>query len=555
MIRHLLFAFLILLVANISTKAQNTVGLLSYTPAESYDGYNLLYPHNQPNVYLLNNCGEIVHVWEDDPSFRPGNTAYLLEDGRLVKTKRPASIAGNPIWAGGGGAIVEIRDWDNNLEWSFEINNDTARLHHDIEVLPSGNILMIVWELKTEEESIQAGRDTSLLTDGELWPDYVIEVDPTTSEIVWEWHVWDHLIQDYDATKDNFGVVADNPQLVDINWDTSDGADDWMHTNAIDFNAELDQIVISVPTFHEIWIIDHSTTTEEAASNIGGNGGRGGDLLYRWGNPAAYKSGTEEDQKLFYQHDIHWVGDFLDFTHPHWMKLAVFNNRVGADFSTANVFDPAFDMYKGTYPLEGDTYGPSDFDLVIDHPEPTQLYSTGLSSIQFLPNGNALITSGRFGYTFEITPDDQIVWEYKTPLIGGAPASQGDTLDINNNLTFRVKRYPLDFEAFESRDLTPQGYIEMNPDTNFCNDIINSVEDIVMPDQLEIFPNPATNVLTIEWKRMPKIQIEVFDVLGRRVESFRAFGGRKFLDVSDWEKGVYFLRADNAITRKIVINR
>lgn len=555
MIKNLLCTLLLMLALFTFLGSQNSVGLLSYVPAKSYDGYNLLYPHNQPNVYLLNNCGEIVHVWEDDPSFRPGNTAYLLEDGRLVKTKRPASVVNNPIWAGGGGAIVEIRDWDNNLEWSFELNNEFQRLHHDIEVLPNGNILMIVWELKTSEESIQAGRDTSLITDGELWPDYIIEVNPSTSEIVWEWHVWDHLIQDYDPTKDNYGVVFEHPELVDINWDTSDGDADWMHTNAIDYNAENDQIVISVPTFHEIWIIDHSTTTEQAASNIGGMGGRGGDLLYRWGNPAVYKSGTEADQKLFYQHDVHWVDDFLDFSHPHWMKLAVFNNRVGADYSTANVFNPGFDMYKWTYPLNGNTYGPSAFDLIIDHPEPTQLYSTGLSSVQFLPNGNVLITSGRFGYSFEITPDDEIVWEYKTPLIGGSPASQGDTLSVNNNLTFRVKRYPVDYEAFEDKELSAQGYIELNPDTNFCNDIVNSIEDIVMPDQLDIFPNPAYNHLTIEWEKMPKIQIEVFDLLGRRIAGFSAFGGRKYLDVSNWEKGVYFIQADRVVTRKIIINR
>jgi len=116
----------------VGAAAQNTVGLLSYVPWKSYDGYNLFYPHNQPNVYLINNCGEIVHVWEDDPTFRPGNTAYLLPDGRLVKTKRPAAVAQDPIWAGGGGATIEIRDWDNNLEWSFTLNDENARLHHDI---------------------------------------------------------------------------------------------------------------------------------------------------------------------------------------------------------------------------------------------------------------------------------------------------------------------------------------------------------------------------------------------------------------------------------------
>ncbi|RME02510.1 MAG: hypothetical protein D6816_11045, partial [Bacteroidetes bacterium] len=188
-----LLTLLILLAVQLVI-AQRTVGLLSYEPSKSFDGYNLLYPHNQPNVYLLDNCGEIVHVWEDDASFRPGNTAYILPDGRLVKTKRPAAVAGNPIWAGGGGGIVEIRDWDNNLLWSFELNDSLYRLHHDIQPMPNGNILMIAWESHTIEDLLDAGMDTSTLINGKLWSDMVIEVDPELDSIVWEWHAWDHLI-------------------------------------------------------------------------------------------------------------------------------------------------------------------------------------------------------------------------------------------------------------------------------------------------------------------------------------------------------------------------
>ena len=279
MIKHLLSIFFIALSSTVF--AQNTVGLLSHDPSKAYDGYNLIYPHNQPNVYLLDNCGRIVHTWEDEADFRPGNMAYLMPDGRLIKTKRPAAVADNPIWAGGGGATVEIRTWDNELLWEFTINNEQERLHHDIAITNEGNILMIIWEVKTAEEAIQAGRDPENLPDGELWPDYVLEVKPLDNndyEIVWEWHVWDHLIQDFDATKDNFGVVEDHPELVDINYDTSNGADDWMHTNAIDYDPVNDMIMLSVPTFHELWMIDHTTSTEQAASSNGGLGGRGGEL-------------------------------------------------------------------------------------------------------------------------------------------------------------------------------------------------------------------------------------------------------------------------------------
>ena len=81
MILRLLTAFLIFAAG--TAGAQNTIGLLSYKPAQSFDGYNLIYPHSQANVYLLDNCGEIVHTWPDDAQWRPGNTAMLHTDGNL----------------------------------------------------------------------------------------------------------------------------------------------------------------------------------------------------------------------------------------------------------------------------------------------------------------------------------------------------------------------------------------------------------------------------------------------------------------------------------------
>jgi hypothetical protein len=550
--KQFFYTLLFLFTGSVLLQAQNTVGLLSYRPSEAYDGYNLIYPHNQPNVYLLDNCGEIVHVWEDEPQFRPGNTAYLLEDGRLVKTKRLGSVTQDAIWAGGGGAIVEIRSWDNDLLWSYELNNDTARLHHDIALTEEGTIIMLAWELKTAEEAIQAGRNPDLLVEGELWPDYLFEVDPATDEIVWEWHAWDHLIQDFDSTKDNFGVVEDNPGRIDINYTFQDGVADWMHSNALDYEDINDQIILSVPTFHEVWVIDKTTTTEEAAGDIGGFSGIGGNLMFRWGNPRAYRRGTEADQKLFYQHDIHWIDDFVDASLPEFGKLAVFNNRVGENFSTANIITPNYDMYSWAYGMVDGVWEPTDFERTFVHPDTTSVYSTGLSSVQMLQNGNTLICSGRQGYSFELNPEGEVVWEYKTPLIGGAPASQGDSLTLNQNLTFRIKRYPPDYPAFEDKELISQGWIENNPDSMFCQ-LILPTNDVGMQYELSMFPNPANDVVVIDWQAGIYAEIAIFDLHGRPIHSFTASGGRKYLDVSDWVPGVYFVQVDGAMTKKLII--
>jgi hypothetical protein len=147
--------------------------------------------------------------------------------------------------------------------------------------LPNGNVLIIAWESKTNTQAIAAGRNPALTT-ATVWSEQILEVQPnglTGGTVVWEWHLWDHLIQDYDATKPDFGTIASNPQLININYKASATETDWIHLNSVDYNPTLDQIVLSSHSFSEIWIIDHSTTTAQAATHSGGNSGKGGDTL------------------------------------------------------------------------------------------------------------------------------------------------------------------------------------------------------------------------------------------------------------------------------------
>ena len=170
-----------------------------------------------------------------------------------------------------------------------------------------------MWEAKTAAEARRVGRRPTSIPSNGVWPDMLIEFEPQRpngARIVWEWHMWDHLIQNIDPTLENYADPATHPERININGGTSGGGAflrDMFHTNAVDYNPELDQIILSVPTFDEVWVIDHSTTTQEAAGRTGGRSGKGGDLLYRWGNPQAYGRGTAEDQLLGFQHDARWI--------------------------------------------------------------------------------------------------------------------------------------------------------------------------------------------------------------------------------------------------------
>lgn len=544
--------FLLVYILYLPLRGQNTIGLLSYSKASAYDGYNLLYPHNQSTAYLVDNCGQIVHSWEDIEPTVPGNSAYITEKGQLIRCKRRQTSAVNdPIWAGGGGETVEILDWDGVSEASFTLNDSLMRLHHDIAPMPNGNVLMIAWELKSLEQSVEAGRNPALLDQDKLWPEVILEWDPTDNVIVWTWKAWDHLVQEFDPSKNNFGVVSEHPELININYDEHDGHPDWLHINAIDYNPTLDQIVVSVPYFNEFWIIDHSTTTQEASGHEGGASGKGGDLLYRWGNPKAYS--REGEQKLFFQHDVHWAASTPTSIVEDLGKIVLYNNRVSETLSTANVITTPL-RTDGSYALEGNSFGPSDFERIVSYPgdEPRSV-SNSLSSAQLLPNGNMLVCAGRWGFSYELTQDDKIAWEYVTPIKAGNPLDQGDTsLSINNNLTFRMERYGKDFEGFANRDLSPKGFIENTPNENFCDFLITSTIDTEAND-FSVYPNPTASSLTIERSINDDSTLELYDYSGALIKRQDISNYLVDLDLRWLSEGIYFIRVDNITSRFVKI--
>ena len=80
-----------------------------------------------------------------------------------------------------------------------------------------------------------------------------------------------------DSLLPNYGQVSAHPELVNINLGqfTNPVEGDWLHPNVIDYDPVIDQIVFSSIHLDEIFIIDHSTTTADAASHSGGNSGMG----------------------------------------------------------------------------------------------------------------------------------------------------------------------------------------------------------------------------------------------------------------------------------------
>ncbi|HRG22240.1 MAG TPA: aryl-sulfate sulfotransferase [Saprospiraceae bacterium] len=493
-------------------------------------GYNLVYPFGQNDVFLINECGEYVHKWLGTPGKIPGTAAYLSPTGHLLRCSSKGNSANDVIWAGGAGEFIEWVNWEGEVVYEFQLNDAKRRLHHDIVELPNGNVLAIIWENYSPQEAIQNGRNPNLITEGAIWPDALIEINPQLDSIVWEWKAWDHLIQDFDPTKENFGDVAVNPGKININHFSASGQADWMHSNGLAYHEGLDLIALSVAHFNEIWFIDHSTTTAEAGTSLGGKFGKGGDLVFRWGNPRAYKSGTIQDQQLFFQHDVQWLKNG---------SISCFNNRANPQYSTVVTFQPVLDSINWQFLRNGTgEFLPQIVETSFTHPiQKNKLQSSGLSSAQFLPNDNLLVFSGNQGYAFEFKPgENKTIWEYILPFRNGLPISQGSI--ASNNLSFKLKRYPPDFTAFEGKSLQPQGYLELDPNPEFCA-ILETNQPL--ESTLEVFPNPFSNEILFELHLQKEIKVQILDYKGQVVVNENLKNQMLNLDTSHLPVGMYFL--------------
>lgn len=418
----------------------NNIDLLS-------NGYILYQPEYSKITYLINKAGQVVHQWRSN--YSQSLSAYLLENGSIIRSCYGGLLT--LFWGGGFTGRVEMLDWDSNLIWEFEYVNLKHCLHNDIEPLPNGNILMIVWERISRNEAITAGCNPNFISIGGFQTDYIIEVEPTYpkgGKIVWEWHVMDHLIQDIDSTKNNYGIVADHPELVNINYRDIKRygfgyatKTDFTHLNSINYIEEFDQLLLSFRSLNEIWIIDHSTTTEEAANHTGGDYGKGGDILYRWGNPEVYDTGDESNQKLYAQHDPRWI--IKENTSEY--HITIFNNgisRPGIDYSSVEEIIPPVDE-NGNYNLEpGSAYGPEEILWSYGINE-RYYYSSVLCSAQRLPNGNTLINNGLYGTFFEVTPEKELIWRYYNKYPCPIPII---------NAVFKLQWYPNDYSGLNNLD-------------------------------------------------------------------------------------------------------
>lgn len=385
-------------------------------------------------TFLMDENGGVAHAWPTQDRHPEATVAYLMPDGNLLKTTSKYSFivmdGKFPIGANGWISIIAP---DGKVLWQWKhIEFGKECLHHDIELMPNGNILAISYVVVPVKEAYtfgwtqQRARETIVLDKiYELKPD----LETGETDIVWEWSTRDHLIQNVDPDLPNYGNPADHPGRIDINWlqltHVQFNSGQLFHMNSVSYNAEDDTILLSAAVFNEIWLIDHSTTREEAKTSSGGRYGRGGDLLWRYGNPQTYGAGGPEDQILFWQHDAHFISEGL----PGAGNVLIYNNGMKRDANGAPEPDQmCMGLITGAYTVVSEISLARDTDgLAISDTPPVvnwsfnddgrrDFYSPFMSGAQRLPNGNTLSCQSWNKRVVEMTSEGELVLDFN---IGG----------------------------------------------------------------------------------------------------------------------------------------
>lgn len=530
------------------------MGIVNSVTAQQWLGYTLYATMNSTSTYLIDTNGTTFKSWTG-LTRQTGYSSYMLPGGVLLRTVKASGVSftGGPIC----GEIQKV-DWNGNIIWDYIYSTANYCTHHDICPMPNGNVLVIAYERKTAAQVAAAGCSAF---SGEMWPDKIVEIQPTgatTGTVVWEWHAWDHIMQNTNSSAANYqSSLVNHPELFNVNYNASK---DWMHMNGLDYNDSLDQIAFSCHNLHEVYIIDHSTTTAEAAGHTGGNSGKGGDLLYRWGNPAAY--GASGSKILNVVHDAHWIPKGS----PNAGRLACFNNGGQTSPSQKSCVDQVILPYNGySYTVNaGAAFSPASYSSRIV----TSGYSSNMGSSNQLPNGNTLICVATTGLIYEVNAAGTTLWSktisgsvpqahrYATCYITGAPATPvvsqiGDTLYSTTSTNYQWYTNGAPIIGANSQNYVPSQaglYQVVITNANGCesdtslsfNFIPTGIFDVEQATNFTVFPNPTSGSITIDLSNYSSADfiIQVYNSLGKLVLNEK---NTTTLDLSNISNGMYTL--------------
>ena len=588
-----------ILLLNLNMKSQESFMVKTETrywdDTRTYAGYTLFGTRGQ--TYLIDFEGHVIHTWP------MGTNPRFTEAGTLLD-----AVGGNPsnqnVW--------KELDWNGNTVWQYTESRSNYHGHHDFvkifnPKLGDSTFMFIANKDLTAQQCLDAGCDPSHNYTGAQM-DAIVEVN-RAGTVIWEWWFFNHVVQDIDPTKSTYGIIANTPGRINLNIRGNPVKSDWMHCNSLDYNQDLDLIVIN-SVHGEFYVIDHGNTflpndptgsTTLAATTAG-------DFKYRFGDPAKYDQGdpplvldnwekaTAGNKQLGGSHDIQWIkpglpgaGHFLVFCNAqnlfeltpqsYIIEINPYLNSSGTVTSNfVNPPDAGYNIVSSPDPnlMKENKNVSKQIVWRYSSKNNTSFYSTIGSGAQRLPNGNTLVCSMNDGHFFEVAPiDTSIVWEYTNPMTrDGIKKIKVDHYPTYNGV-FRAYRYAADCPALIGHDLTPGATMTGDPPAYWTPDDITAVQEqseapSVNDDLKQNYPNPFSAGTTIGFNiaQSAEVSLLIYDLQGNYVKTLM----KKYCSNGNysiyWDgtndggtrvaSGMYFyiLMADNRkLSKKMIYNR
>lgn len=564
--------------------------------SKAYNGYTLF--GSGGTTYLVDMEGHVVHTW------KIGTNPRFTEGGTLLD-----AVGGDPS----NSNVWKELDWNGNVVWTYTEKRSNYHPHHDFvkiynPKLGDSTFMYIANKDYTAAQCLAAGANPASSNYAGVQLDVVVEVN-RAGRIIWEWAFFDHIVQEFDATKTaTYGVIKNTPGRININMTGNPLKSDWLHCNSMDYNETLDQVVIN-SVHGEFYVIDHGNTflKNDSAGSIALAASSRGDFLYRFGDPAKYGQGSSPSfstnpektstghKQIGGAHDIQWIksglsggGNFLVFNNgqnlfeltpqSYIVEINPYLNASGV--KTTGYVNPPDAGYNVVNPANSNLMKEKkniskQVNWMYSSKNNTSFFSTIGSSAQRLPNGNTFVCAMNSGHFFEVSPSDSsIVWEYINPFTrSGIRKIKMDTYPTDN-AAFRAYRYTADHPALVGHDLTPGATMTgFDPDYLIPDNIV-AIKKMTMENPVESsleqnYPNPFNMTTTIDFKleSEQRIHASVYDLSGARIKTL---ADREF-DRGDnslqWDgtdddgnkvpRGLYFyvLRSkDRQMSKKMIYN-
>lgn len=566
-----------------------------WNASKTYNGYTLF--GTRGTSYLIDFEGHVIHTWN------LGTNPRFTDNGTLLD-----AVGGNPS----NSNVWKELDWNGNVLWQYTESRTGYYPHHDFAKiynpkLADSTFIYIANKDLTSQQCLDAGCNPANTYNGAQM-DVIVEVN-RQGTVIWEWSFFNHVVQDIDASKPTYGVIANTPGRINLNILGNPVKSDWLHCNSLDYNQDLDLIVIN-SVHGEFYVIDHGNTfiANQPANSIALAATSAGDFKYRFGDPAKYNRGdppsvldnwekaTAGHKQIGGAHDIQWIKPGL----PGAGNFLIFNNAENLFELTPQSYIVEINPYLNSAGVNtGNFVNPPDAGYnVVNTPNSnlmkerknvskqivwsyssknnTSFYSTIGSSCQRLPNGNTLVCSMNDGHFFEVSPSDtSIVWEYINPMTrDGIKRVKVDNYPTYNGV-FRAYRYSSTHPALIGQDLTPGNTMTGTTPNYYTPTDLTSIKSnegyLVSDDVLDQnYPNPFSNSTTIEFNITESkfVDITIYSFSGSKIKTLINKNCAPGKHTLDWDgtdacgtrvaSGMYFyiLMADHEkISKKMIYNR